>query len=72
MPRLSTPTKPFTVVTTLVKRKKYYLILSDNGYTYHHFDDFWRVYRLKDLSKYTYRNKRIANRKRKDLELALW
>lgn len=65
MPRLNFPAKPILVIKIILNKKKYYIIVSNNGYTYHHYDDFWRVYRLKDPLKYIYKSKREANNKKK-------
>jgi len=66
-PRSSTPSLPIRIITEEYNRRTIYILVSDNGYTYHHSDNFWRVYRLKDKNKYIYKTKKSAIDKQKYL-----
>lgn len=53
--------KPFYVLKEVFNKKDIlYLISSSNSYTFHHCDNNWRIRRLNDERKYTYKSKRKA------------
>lgn len=54
MPRYEYPARPILVITEIIKDKKCFLLISRNGYTFHHADNRWRIYRLKDERKYVF------------------
>lgn len=63
MPRACYPARPILVVPYIMKEEKLYCLVSYNGYTYHHADNKWRVYRKKDERTYTYKSYSLACKK---------
>lgn len=67
MPRSSTPRGPIIVCKETHYNKKYYFLISDNSYVYHHFDNKWRIRRVKNFFNYCYTSMRSANKDRAEL-----
>lgn len=71
MPRKNYAIKPFVAILDYVNGKKRYVIVSSNGFTYHHEDKRWRYRRLNDIATYSYPSmaaaKRVANMLNKNI-----
>lgn len=66
MPRLS-PHGPFHLIKERpIQGCNYYVIVSDNGYTYHH-DGKWRVRRLNKVVTHMFKKKTVALKKLSDI-----
>jgi hypothetical protein len=63
MPRHDYPVRPILVMTEIIKDKKCFTLISHNGYTFHHSDKKWRIYRLKDERKYVFYDRNKACKK---------